>query len=431
MSNTTDEARVQSINSPCYQANNISANNFEGCIKCTICTVYCPVAPINSNFPGPKQAGPDGERYRLKKPSFFDESLKYCLNCKRCEVACPSNVRIGDIIQSARMNYSKKQPSLRDAMLASTDFMGTMATPFAPIVNGVLKLKPTKIVLDKVLGIDMHRQFPAYTGKKFVSWFKSVAAEQKNYPHQVSYFHGCYVNYNFPQLGKDFVTIMNSLGYGINLLEKEKCCGVAKIANQLIESVKHDATINLASIRKSVKEGMDVLTTSSTCTLTIRDEYHHILGFDTSDVREHLQLATRFIYRLIDSGKVKVAFRKDFRPRRVAYHTPCHMQKLGWGIYSTSLLSMIPGLELVPLEPNCCGISGTYGFKKENYKYSQQIGSVLFDQIKNANVESVATDCETCKWQIEMSTGVHVDNPISLFAEALDVEETRRLNGIK
>ena len=174
---------------------------------------------------------------------------------------------------------------------------------------------------------------------------------------------------------------------------------------------------------------MEVLTTSSTCTLTMRDEYHHILDIDTSDVREHIQLTTRFIYNLIETGQVKIAFRRDFR-RRVAYHTPCHMEKLGWAIYSTSLLKMIPGLDFVPLESTCCGIAGTYGFKKENYKYSQEIGKALFDQIIHANVDAVATDCETCKWQIEMSTGVHVDNPISIFAEALDIEETRRLNGL-
>ena len=49
------------------QDKNISANNFEQCIKCTVCTVYCPVVPVNPNYPGPKQAGPDGERLRLKR----------------------------------------------------------------------------------------------------------------------------------------------------------------------------------------------------------------------------------------------------------------------------------------------------------------------------------------------------------------------------
>ena len=40
----------------------------------------------------------------------------------------------------------------------------------------------------------------------------------------------------------------------------------------------------------------------------------------------------------------------------------------------------------------------------------------------------VATDCETCKWQIEMSAKVQVENPISIIADALDVEATIKAN---
>ena len=89
---------------------------------------------------------------------------------------------------------------------------------------------------------------------------------------------------------------------------------------------------------------------------------------------------------------------------------------------------MIPGVDFVMLDSLCCGIAGTYGFKKENYPYSQKIGEPLFNQIKELNVDLVATDCETCKWQIEMSAGVTVENPICILADALDIEETERLN---
>ena len=141
---------------------NKSENNFEQCIKCTICTVYCPVSKVNPDYPGPKHSGPDGERLRLKDPDFYDESLKYCINCKRCEVACPSNVKIGDIIQMARIKYSKKKPILRDVILAHTDFMGTLATPFAPIVNAMTSAKPVKSLIEPILKIDKRRSLPKY-----------------------------------------------------------------------------------------------------------------------------------------------------------------------------------------------------------------------------------------------------------------------------
>mgnify|MGYP000466429880 FL=1 len=402
------------------QQHNISDNNFEQCIKCTICTVYCPVAAVNPNYPGPKQAGPDGERLRLKKFNFYDESLKYCINCKRCEVACPSNVKIGDIIQAARIKYSKKQPKLRDYILANTDLVGTLSTPFAPIVNTTLGLKPVKAILDGVMKIDHRRTFPKYAFGTFESWYKKVAKKQAAYPSQVSYFHGCYVNYNNPQLGKDLIKVMNAFGIGVQLLEKEKCCGVALISNGLIKQAQKQARTNIDSIRKSVLEKkLPVIATSSTCTFTIRDEYPHLLDVDNADVRENVELATRYIYRLLSQKKTKLTF-KTGEKIKVAYHTPCHMEKLGWAYYSIELLKLIPNIELTILDSQCCGIAGTYGFKKENYKTSQDIGESLFKQIEALDIDYVVTDCETCKWQIEMSTSKRCEHPISILANALE-----------
>lgn len=410
------------------QINSESVFNFEQCLKCSVCTVYCPVSAVNPAYPGPKQAGPDGERYRLKSPVFFDENLKKCLNCKRCEVSCPQNVKVGDIIQKARMKYSTHKPGLRDRMLASTDFVGTMANRFAPIVNIMLAMKLTKTVMHGTIGVDKHRQFPAYSAQRFETWFKRHAqAEQSQYSKQVSYFHGCYVNYNYPKLGQDLVKIMNAVGYGVQLLDKEKCCGVAKIANGLYDQAKKHGKINIDSIRKAKEAGRVTLTTSSTCCFTIRDEYEHILELPQEDVRESVNLATRFLFQLLDEGKIKLAFRSDYK-KHVAYHSACHMERMGWVVYSTELLKLIPGVQLTMLDSQCCGISGTYGFKRENYEVSQTIGAPLFAQIKALAPDCVSTDCETCKWQIEMSTGVTVENPISIIADALDVELTKQLN---
>ena len=411
---------------------NISDNNFEQCTKCSICTTVCPVAAVTTDYPGPKQAGPDGERYRLKDPAYFDKALKMCLNCKRCEVACPSGVHIADIIQRARMQATMgHRASLRDTMLANTDLLGTMANLVAPVANAALGLTPTKLVMDSVMAIDKHRTFPAYSRQKFTTWFKRNAAQQQDaFANHVSYFHGCYVNYNFPKLGQDLVKLMNAIGYGVHLLDKEQCCGVALTANGLYKQARRQGQTNITSIRKSVNDDhRQVITTSSSCTFNLRDEYPAMLDIDNKDVRDGISLATRFIYNLVDDGKVKLVFKQGYK-RRLAYHTACHMQRMGWQLYSIELMRMIPGLDLHVLEQECCGISGTYGFKKENYERSQAIGSTLFKLINDAQVEAVTTDCETCKWQIEMSTGLPVENPISVLADALDVEATRRANGL-
>ena len=397
-----------------------SQNNFEQCIKCTVCTVYCPVAAVNPLYPGPKQAGPDGERLRLKRPEFYDEALKYCLNCKRCEVACPSNVRIGDIIQLARLKHSKKSPGLREFTLANTDLVGSVATLAAPVVNATVAWKPVKAIMDAVVKIDHRRTFPKYSQGTFEGWMRKQREAQSAFERQVAYFHGCYVNYNNPLLGKAFVKVMNALGYGVQLLDKEKCCGVALISNGFLSQARRQAKVNIASIRTAVSERkLPVLATSSTCTFTLRDEYPHLLGIDNADVRDDIELAVRYIYRLLSSGEATLRFRADAPKLRIAYHTPCHMEKLGWSCYSIELLKMIPSVELVKLDSQCCGIAGTYGFKKENYETSQAIGEPLFRKIEESGCDYVSTDCETCKWQIEMSTSKKVLHPLEILADAI------------
>ena len=212
--------------------------------------------------------------------------------------------------------------------------------------------------------------------------------------------------------------MLNALGVGVQLLDKEKCCGIALITNKMTKEATAHATHNVAVLEKAVEKGLKIVTTSSTCTLTLRDEYPELLGVDNSAVRDSVLLASRFIYEKLEQGAA-LPFRKDFH-KKIAYHTPCHMEKLGWGVFSEKLLRMIPGVEFTLLDSACCGIAGTYGFKKENYKTSQAIGEPLFENIRTVNPDVVACDCETCKWQIEMSTGYPVQNPISILADALE-----------
>ena len=409
------------------QEKNVSFNNFEQCIKCTICTAYCPVVAVNPFYPGPKQAGPDGERLRLKNKFFFDENLKYCMNCKRCEVACPSGVKIADLIHSARRRFAREIPDLRDRVLANTDFMGKFARPFAPVVNSVVASKPVKAFMDVMMDIDRERTFPKYQGKGFTRWFKKEAADsQSSYSKQIAFFHGCSTEFQHPEVGKAFVQVMNAVGFGVKLIDEE-CCGVAMISNGLWNQARRHAEHNTKVFRKTVGEGLPIVGVSSTCVFTMRDEYPDVLDVDNSDVRDSITMVEKFLFEKVDSGEVKLVFKEDYHAR-IAYHCPCHNEKLGWGIFTKALVGMIPGVSLTVLDSNCCGMAGTYGFKKENYKYSQEIGRPLFEQIKSLAPDFVCCECETCKWQIEMSTGYTVLNPIVILADALDLEATAKAN---
>ncbi|MDO6498580.1 anaerobic glycerol-3-phosphate dehydrogenase subunit GlpC [Photobacterium sanguinicancri] len=395
--------------------------SFDQCIKCTVCTVYCPVAKANPEYPGPKQCGPDGERLRMKSPEFYDETLKLCTNCKRCETACPSGVKIGDLIAVARDEHAKMPlniKTIRDFVLSHTDLMGSVATPFAPIVNAVTGLKPVKKVMHHTIGVHDHKSLPKYSHGTFRRWYKQNCTSQALYPKQVHYFHGCFVNYNHPQLGKDFVKVMNAMSIGVQLLDKEKCCGVPLIANGFFDKAKKNAKLNVKKFAEAIeKYDAPIVSTSSTCSFTLREEYPHVLKVDNSKVADNIEYVTRFLLKAFMNGDMP-----KMKPinKKIVYHTPCHLERTGGSLYTIELLKMIPGLEVVVLDSQCCGLAGTYGFKTENYDTSMAIGEKLFKQIRQSNADFAITDCETCKWQIEENTNLETIHPVSLLAMAID-----------
>ncbi len=395
---------------------NLENISFDHCIKCTVCTVYCPVARVTHLYPGPKQSGPDTERLRIKNPTLLDKSLKYCTNCKRCEIACPSDVKIADIIQSAKWKYTTKKFNLRDFLLSRTDLMGSMNTLMSPLVNFATSLPITKMFLDSILKIPGQREFPAYGLGQFISWLKRREDEQRAFTRKVLYYHGCYVNYNNHQLGKDLVKVLNAMDIGV-LCTDEKCCGVPLIASGDVVKATKNAVYNLDSLGSFLKnEDMPIVATSSSCTLAITHEYKHLLELDNSHVADRFEFISMFLLKEFAKGNIP-----KMKPLNitVAYHAPCHLERMGIVAYTISLLKKIPGVDVKLLNAECCGISGTYGFKKENYEISQKIVKPLLDKVKAINPDEIVTDCETCKWQIDMNTKYDTLHPITLIARAM------------
>jgi len=128
-------------------------------------------------------------------------------------------------------------------------------------------------------------------------------------------------------------------------------------------------------------------------------------------------MVTPFLYQLFKEGKTL-----PLKPLklRVAYHTACHVDKAGWAPYTLEVLKKIPGLEIIMLPSQCCGIAGTYGFKSENYEVSQSIGKNLFDNINEGGFDYVISECQTCKWQIDMSSNVTCIHPLTLLCMSMD-----------
>lgn len=86
------------------------------------------------------------------------------------------------------------------------------------------------------------------------------------------------------------------------------------------------------------------------------------------------------------------------------------------------LMRLIPGVRVKDLDAGCCGLSGSYGYKREKYELAMQIGSPLFKRVQlgvsEGEFESMTTECGGCQVQIQHGSGVETKHTVWVFMKA-------------
>jgi glycerol-3-phosphate dehydrogenase subunit C len=108
-------------------------------------------------------------------------------------------------------------------------------------------------------------------------------------------------------------------------------------------------------------------------------------------------------------------------PRRVAYHIPCHLRALKIGYPAAKLMALIPGLEYEILDDACCGLSGSYGFKKENESTAIQLGQRAVSLIRKTEAQDIVADCGSCRMQLGGLSGMAAYDPAEILCESLGI----------
>lgn len=386
----------------------------DSCIKCSICTAHCPVAGVSGLFAGPKLNGPDLERFRLLGLEAVHSSIVYCSNCKNCDLACPSGVSVSAMNSRARADYASAEGvSLRDRLLARPGLTGKLSRVAPWLFNRLVNWKPARRLGENVMGISADMTPPVFADKSFVRLFKSLQPFQS--PRKVVFSPGCYVNYNRPGVGLAVVDVLRRSG--IEVLPGEfGCCGLPLISAGMPDKARKYARRNMEAIKKYALAGYPVLTSCPSCSLTLRREYAELFGGEFSGLGGMVTDVLEFLLGLRQKGELYTGFK--YFPYTAGYHQPCHLRAAGCGSPARDLLELIPGCRLEELNAGCCGLAGSYGFKKEKYGISMAVGSDLFAAIRSAGYSQVITECGMCRLQILHGTGVEVFHPVEILARS-------------
>jgi glycerol-3-phosphate dehydrogenase subunit C len=385
----------------------------DNCVKCTDCNAACPVTKVFPSFPGPKTLGPDLERVRKEGIECNTEWLEYCLGCNRCEIACPNQVNVSELIARAKAKQPKSgAKGLRDHFLARPDLLGKICSVIPGATNLLLASKPNRWLMSKTMHITGERAFPKYRSK--ATRVSRKADSQK----RAIFFPGCFIGYNVPELSQAVVDLLEFYGCSVEIVSSA-CCGVPALANGDAPEVLDDVRRNVARLLPAVKDGTPIITACTSCGHMFKAEYPRLMANDGAMGEAAAQIAQNSY----DLGEFLLAQEKPafaLRPveMKLAYHAPCHLKGQGIGRPWLDLLREIPGLQIDEIAAECCGMSGTYGFKQEKYQISMDIGKELFDGIKAYRPDFAVSECGTCRMQIEHGTAVKTFHPAEILHRA-------------
>ena len=233
---------------------------FEHCIRCTLCVENCPVFKVNEHYPGPKQAGPNAQRFRLDDQKIDEAWIKYCTQCHRCQTACPYGVDPAHIIRRAQLAYGRTHwRSFSAVLFANNYYLGLTGSTLAPIFNRVSRLGLVRRFM-QALGISKYLPFPSFNLRSLRISRKHSGRGQR----KVAFFYGCFLNYNQPQLGRIMRDFLASTGLEV-VLPPQVCCGLPALGNGDLKTALRFAKKNAKVLGRYIEQGYDVVYACTSC----------------------------------------------------------------------------------------------------------------------------------------------------------------------
>ncbi|HXZ90502.1 MAG TPA: anaerobic glycerol-3-phosphate dehydrogenase subunit C [Candidatus Dormibacteraeota bacterium] len=381
------------------------------CLRCGACNDVCPTFRIfGGHVFGHIYTGPIGVPW-TEYTSTLDDAGEFsplCISCGLCQQVCPVSIDIPLLIARVKEQYTERHGQLSiNRTLCNYESFVKFASTIAPVSNFMLKRQLFRVILQKTLGLDARRAFPRFTRRTFKKWFRS---HESSGSRHVAYFVDTYADMCEPEIGKAVVGLLELNDCRVSL-PKQVGSGMPAFLYGDVKTTTRAAKFNVQHLTQAIQDGCEVISSEPTATYCLKELYPRLLGSAEADVvAAHSHDLFDYLLNLHKEGKLKM-------PNNVmepaAYHLPCHTRSVYEKSNALDVLRLA-GVDARPVRYNtCCGIAGTFGFKKglEGYDVSMAVGEKLFDRIKAMNVKLVLTESSVCKMQIEHGTSLRVVHP--------------------
>jgi len=359
-----------------------------------------------------------------EKENKFDQKELYevfelCVSCKACASECPSNVDVATLKAEFLYQYQKANGfSTRSKIFANNAKLNKMGSLFPSITNFI----SNQSLVKKSMGIAPERQVPLLAKKTFRKWYENNKPAISDFPNgQLYLFVDEFTNYYDVNIGIDAFELLTKLGYQVLIVDHEES-GRTYLSKGFLEEAKKITDININIFKDLISSNAPLIGIEPSAILTFRDEYLR-LASDKENAERISQNAftiEEFFKKEIIDGKITPdSFSEE--TKEIKIHGHCHQKSLSSVEATFAMLNLPKNNTVTIYNSGCCGMAGSFGYEKEHYKVSMQMGEdTLFPKVRNtgANVK-IAAAGTSCRHQIYDGTKREAQHPVSILRSCL------------
>ena len=344
------------------------------------------------------------------------EVFDLCLSCKACASECPSNVDIATLKAEFLYQYQETNGySFRSKLFANNVKYNKLGSIAPALTNAILNTPFAKAAM----GVAQQRSVPKLAPKTLRKWVKKQP--KTSHAKTVYFFCDEFTNFYDVTIGKDAFYLFDKLGYNLKLIAHEES-GRSFISKGFLKQAKAICNLNVAIFKDLITEETPLIGIEPSAILTFRDEYIR-LADDTASAERIAKNAFTFEEFLAKEFE-KGAFNADLftsATKTLKIHGHCHQKALSGTHSSFQILNIPKNYGVTIMNTGCCGMAGSFGYEKEHYAISMQVGEdTLFPKIRNTSLETEIVAAGTsCRHQIYDGTERLAKHPITILKEAL------------
>ncbi|MGA1226256.1 MAG: FAD-binding and (Fe-S)-binding domain-containing protein [Tamlana sp.] len=347
-----------------------------------------------------------------------------CLSCKACASECPSSVDVASLKVEFQYQYQKVNGvSLRTKLFAYNNKLNAYGSKFPKFTNFIFSNGFISSILKKSFGIAKERSLPLISKKSLNKESKSIKNQFviNNHIKTVYLFNDEFTNHLDTKIGVDAIKLLAALNYKVELINNIES-GRAFLSKGLLEQAKNLTNKNVSIFKDKISADTPLIGIEPSAIYTFKDEYLKLADDKTSAqaIAKHTFLIEEFIHQEIKLGNIKPE-QFTLESKTIKFHGHCHQKAMSNQLSSFTVLNLPKNYKVTIIPSGCCGMAGSFGYEKEHYEVSMQIGEQkLFPAIRKAPEEVViSANGTSCRHQIKDGTQREAKHPITILKEAL------------